>query len=287
MKDYYSILEIEKGASQDEIKKAYRKLAVKFHPDKNPEGEGRFKEINEAYEVLGDEAKRQQYDNGGQTKNLDDLFSAFNGFSFGGDIFTQNWGIDLDIVLNQKVTLAEVLSGKRLDLAYNKKGDTTQTRLSVEINPDTTRHELLFDGSRVFSRLTFRGMGNQGTLNSQQFTRNFIGNLYVLLEIQLPTGIQIDQAGNIIHDEEVTLDQLINLDNLVIKSASGASYKIKSLKAKTLSDIRITVPKKGLFSNRAVERGSYIIRLHVTNPIFDKLSEEEKSNLISLINKTK
>ena len=63
-KDYYEILGIKRGASDSEIKSAYRKLARKYHPDvnKTKEAEGKFKEINEAYEVLGDKAKRQRYD---------------------------------------------------------------------------------------------------------------------------------------------------------------------------------------------------------------------------------
>src|SRR5579884_2937433 len=64
-KDYYKILGVERTASQDDIKKAFRKLARKHHPDMNPgnkEAEKRFKEINEAYEVLSDTEKRQKYD---------------------------------------------------------------------------------------------------------------------------------------------------------------------------------------------------------------------------------
>ena len=64
-KDYYTILGVDKSATQDEIKKAYRKLAVRYHPDKNPgnkQAEEKFKEISEAYEVLGDPEKRKKYD---------------------------------------------------------------------------------------------------------------------------------------------------------------------------------------------------------------------------------
>ena len=63
-KDYYDILEVNKGASADEIKSAFKKKAMKYHPDRNKaaDAEARFKEINEAYEVLGDPQKKKNYD---------------------------------------------------------------------------------------------------------------------------------------------------------------------------------------------------------------------------------
>jgi molecular chaperone DnaJ len=102
-RDYYEILEVPKSATADEIKKAYRKKAIKFHPDKNPgdkKSEENFKEAAEAYEVLSDSDKRQRYDqfghagvgsaagggfNGGNM-NMDDIFSHF------GDIFGGHFG---------------------------------------------------------------------------------------------------------------------------------------------------------------------------------------------------
>jgi len=81
-KDYYKVLGIDKSASQDEIKKAFRKQAHVHHPDKNNgEDETKFKEINEAYQILGDEKKREQYDQFGD--------SAFSGQGFGGT--GMNW----------------------------------------------------------------------------------------------------------------------------------------------------------------------------------------------------
>ena len=63
MKDYYKILEVEENASDDDIKKSYRTLSKKYHPDMNPDGADKFKEIAEAYEVLGDKTKRAKYNN--------------------------------------------------------------------------------------------------------------------------------------------------------------------------------------------------------------------------------
>jgi len=79
-KDYYGILGVPRNASDGEIKKAYRKLAMQYHPDRNPGKENwaneKFKEINEAYGVLGDPQKRKQYDQFGTVGNIGDIFSS-------------------------------------------------------------------------------------------------------------------------------------------------------------------------------------------------------------------
>src|ERR687890_785937 len=104
-RDYYEILGVSKSSSAEEIKKSYRKVAMQYHPDRNPgdkAAEEKFKEAAEAYEILSDADKRSQYDRfghagvsgngrGGHHQNMDDIFSQF-GDIFGEDIFGTVFG---------------------------------------------------------------------------------------------------------------------------------------------------------------------------------------------------
>ncbi len=147
-RDYYEILGVSKDAGKDEIKKAYRKMALKYHPDRNPEdseAEHKFKEAAEAYEVLSNDEKRHRYDRFGHdgVKNgfsggasgfgggmsVEDIFEHFGdifggfGSSFGGGGSTRrhrrvNRGSDLRIKV--KLTLAEMAQGTRKKIKVHK-----------------------------------------------------------------------------------------------------------------------------------------------------------------------
>lgn len=117
-RDYYEVLGVDKNASEAEIKKAYRKLAKKYHPDANPnnkeEAEEKFKEASEAYEVLSDQNKRSTYDQFGHAAFDGAAGAGGGGFSYGGagmnmdDIFEFFSGSGLVIYLEQEVQEEEM-----------------------------------------------------------------------------------------------------------------------------------------------------------------------------------
>ncbi len=155
-RDYYEVLGVSKSATDDELKRAYRKLAKKYHPDANPdnkeEAEKKFKEVNEAYEILSDKQKRQMYDQfgfdgpqnfgggqGGGYYSYGSGFSGFGGFSdfgdFGdlGDIFSSFFGggssrsrssngvrKGADLKINLEITFEESYLGVEKEISLNR-----------------------------------------------------------------------------------------------------------------------------------------------------------------------
>jgi molecular chaperone DnaJ len=153
--DYYELLEVPRTATDEEIKKSFRKLAQKYHPDKNPnnpEAEDKFKTINEAYEVLSNPEKRRTYDHFGHTNNGPGAsarprgfggFSGFEGFenAFAHFFHQQHSNNNVprrgeDVQYQLRVTLEEVFNGCQKEISLNKYEKCTKCNESG-VSPDT------------------------------------------------------------------------------------------------------------------------------------------------------
>lgn len=119
MKDYYKILGINKDATEEEIKTAYRKLAMKYHPDKNPddkESDIKFKEVTEAYDTLYDKHKRKQYDIYGQSINSSDFSDLFRSVRYN---YQPRPKRPPPIVVNVAIDLEDIIDRKLINIKYN------------------------------------------------------------------------------------------------------------------------------------------------------------------------
>ena len=158
-RDFYEILGVSKSASKEEIKKAYRKLAIKYHPDKNPDddqAEENFKEAAEAYEILSDEKKRARYDQFGHQgmgggfgggggaggMNMDDIFSQFGdifggggggGFGgFGGGSGSRSRRVKgSNLRIKVKLSLEEIANGVSKKIKLNRLSNSSETKYNI------------------------------------------------------------------------------------------------------------------------------------------------------------
>ena len=185
MSSHYETLGVSESASPVEIKSAYRKLAMQWHPDRNPgdaAAEARFKDISAAYEVVGDDAKRQEYDqqrrapppgagmnwhaNVGGNGHIDDVLSQFFSQSGFGGFRQQQPQRNRDVTLNMTIGLEEAFTGKQAPIQFNTpSGRKVELVINIPTGVD--------DGVRI----RFQGQGDHGNTSLPP------GDLYIMITI--------------------------------------------------------------------------------------------------------
>jgi curved DNA-binding protein len=196
-KDYYKILGVPKSASEDDIKKAYRKLAMQFHPDKNPGKEAwaneKFKEINEAYGVLGNQEKRQQYDRFGTVGNVGDIFGNAGTRTTFEDLMREfgQSGLGYDFLEN---IFGDALRGSGGHFTFSSYGPGRTVRFETfpgsNVNPEYLFHQTRGPhGKDVRYELTITKS------EARKGTKKMLTRKGKKLEVKVPPGVK---SGNVL-----------------------------------------------------------------------------------------
>lgn len=292
MKNYYDILGVAKTATQDEIKSAYRKLAKKYHPDKNggdSSVEEKFKEVADAYENIGTEEKRKKYD--AAQRQSDGFghydFGNFTDYSFGSRSVPTTES--LTIIVEEQATIAELMEGRKFKIKYEALHPTSSSKIQkdIEVLVDLSinSYPISFERNSHWLVLKVRGAGSSQNYSSTDFfgrpNRGIIsGDLVIRIKIDT-LGLQFDQS-DIIQNVEVGLYDLLFGEELILEGKFGKKYRIKSFGSGNLNDIKVRIAGQGLVSAFG-NKGNYIFNLIVKKPKLENLSQEKIDLLKDLL----
>ena len=309
MVDFYKILEVDDNASQEEIKKSYRKLSLIHHPDKNPGDQGeKFKAINEAYETLGDPGKRNEYNMsrrnpfmggmppgmGGMPPGMggvDDIFKMFFGgqmphgvHSMGGGfpgmngnvrVFRNGQPVDVNALNKPTPIIKNVVIS--LEQAY--KGDQVPVQIERWLFEDDIRkieNETLYipimKGIDDKEMIILRDKGNV-------LKNDLRGDVKIIINIQNTTVFKRDGL-NLHLDKEITLKESLCGFDFIINHISGKQLRFNSESGTPMRDGLIkAIPGFGL--ERENNKGNLCIKFTVKYP--EKLSAEQIKNLKEIL----
>jgi DnaJ-class molecular chaperone len=304
--NFYNILGINENATKDEIKKAYRTLQMKYHPDKNPgnqEAHDMTQKINEAYETLGDEQKKQEYDtirnnpflsrNGPNTHNMDvplnDIFNMMFGanpfgmpgmpgglppgakihiFHGGPMNFQQAMNKPIPIMKSLQINMEQVLNGASVPLEIER--------------------WILENGTKVFEKETIYVDIPQGIDDNEMIILRDKGNIIsdnckgdIKINILVQNNTAFKRSGlDLILDKNISLKEALCGFNFEINYINGKSYTLNNNKGSIVPpEYKKVYPGMGL--KRSEHKGNMIINFHVEFP--SSLTTEQIEKLIDIL----
>lgn len=276
--DYYSTLGVNRNASPEEIKKAYRSLAMKHHPDRGGD-ESTFKKISEAYDVLSDPQKKQMVDMGGDPNkqqhggfhhghgspfefhfnsgNFDDIFGNFG---FGGrSQMRRNRTLNITV----DISFVELLTGKELDAELNVPGGATKI-INISIPP----------GIEHGQQIRYQGMGDASIPNIPP------GDLIVNVRIK-PHSEFRREGDSLVLDKNITfLDAILGCE-LVIETLDNKTLNI-TIPPGTQPDTVFSCRGEGLPNMRTRHRGNLLIKIKISIP--KNISKDQRDKIEQLKN---
>jgi DnaJ-class molecular chaperone len=310
--NYYNILGVEEGVTKEEIKKAYRGLSFKFHPDKNPgntETTSKFQKINEAYETLGDEQKREEYDisrknpfmkmnsNNGMEVPVDDIFNMF--FNGMGNPFTgmpgmpgmpgfQGFppGVKLHVFNGGSMGFQQAIQ-KPTPIIKNIP-ITLEQVLNGATVPLEVERWIVENGLKVFENETVYVTIPQGIDEGEMIILRDKGNVInenakgdIKIFVKIINETQFKRSGlDLIFEKNITLKEALCGFSFEIKYVNGKSYTLHNNKGNLIPpEYRKIYPNMGF--KRGEHNGNMIIHFHVDFP--EKLTDEQIVKLTEIL----
>ena len=265
---HYATLDVGENASQDEIKKAYRKLASKHHPDKGGDT-AQFQKIEEAYRILSDPAQREQYDHqrrnpggarfnfnghdvhgGGMPPGMDDLFRQFGfNFGFGGHPFGQQPPPrrNKDLQVNVPVSLASTLEDRKYTVSVQT---TKGSRENVEIT--------IPKGASNGLKIKYSNLGDNFFDSLER------GDLYVQVHVQRHPNFDVSETDVITTKTIDCLTAIVGGD-IEVENFDGSKFVVR-VAAGTQPDQMLRIRDQGLWSLHGSTRGNLLVRIQVSVP---------------------
>jgi DnaJ-class molecular chaperone len=314
MKDYFKILGVQHNATQSEIKDAYRKLALKYHPDRNagdPSAEEKFKQVAEAYEVLSKQKNNQTNDFIYGFKDFEDFKSSFNdGFKSRKKTNTHKSKPYapppdpqyLNIELFKFISLKEVCTGTSLNIKYsrtkleyinathsrvNYKKVEEEKEIKIDLDFKQKRFKIEDAGDSYLIKISASQLGNEDIVDYKNIMDEYEqillkGDLLINLNIKKEENYYIED-NNIIQKVDVPLYKLLKGgEKIRIETLFDKKYDAEIQFPTSFSNLKFVIKHQGL-AGEEKSIGDYIVKFEVLTPKIEKLKKSEREQFLNLL----